>query len=116
MTLGPAILFLAFTENINNTASKAVSIYGRVPMFYYLVHLYLIHLGAMAATYLCGFKWSDMLLTTWINFEPKLQGYGFSLGVVYAVWFSVIVILYFLCRAYDRYKTNNPQKWWLSYL
>jgi len=32
------------------------------------------------------------------------------------VWFSVIVILYFLCRAYDRYKTNNPQKWWLSYL
>jgi len=116
VTLGPALLFLAYSEKAKSWLSAQLKMIGRVPMFYYLVHLYIIHLGAMAATYLCGFKWSDMLLTTWINFEPKLQGYGFSLGVVYAVWFSVIVILYFLCRAYDRYKTNNPQKWWLSYL
>jgi hypothetical protein len=70
----------------------------------------------MAATYLCGFKWNDMVLTAWVNFEPKLRGYGFSLGVVYLVWAIVIVILYFLCRKYDKYKRNHPQYWWLSYL
>jgi uncharacterized membrane protein len=69
------------------------------------------------ATYFCGHTWKDMILTDWVSFEPKLQGYGFSLGVVYAIWFSVIVILYFLCRWYDGYKRSHiRQKWWLSYL
>lgn len=41
--------------------------------------------------------------------------YGFSLAVVYAVWISVIIITYPLCKWYDRYKTAHPDKWWLSY-
>ncbi|QEC66755.1 DUF1624 domain-containing protein [Panacibacter ginsenosidivorans] len=116
VTIGPALLFLAYSENVTSWFSKQIKMIGRVAMFYYIVHLYLIHLLAMAATYLCGFKWSDMILTTWINFDPKLKGYGFSLGVVYLVWILVIVILYFLCKKYDRYKRNHPQYWWLSYL
>ncbi|MEP6845246.1 MAG: heparan-alpha-glucosaminide N-acetyltransferase domain-containing protein [Panacibacter sp.] len=115
-TIGPALLFLAFSENAGSWLSTQLKMIGRVAMFYYLVHLYIIHLLAMAATYLCGFKWSDMILTTWINFEPKLNGYGFSLGVVYLVWFLITIILYFLCRWYDKYKRNHRQYWWLSYL
>jgi uncharacterized membrane protein len=116
MTLGPAILFLAFTEKTKNWFSEKIKMIGRVPMFYYLVHIYFIHLLAMGATYFCGHTWKDMVLTTWISFDPNLQGYGFSLGVVYLVWFFVIFVLYFLCRWYDGYKRSHSKQWWLSYL
>lgn len=116
ITLGPAILFLAFTEKSKSWFSAQLKIIGRVPMFYYIVHLYLIHLVAMAATYFSGHTWKDMILNTWVSFDPKLRGYGFSLGVVYVVWFCTILILYFLCRWYDRYKKSHSQQWWLSYL
>jgi uncharacterized membrane protein len=116
MTLGPAMLFLAFTEKTKSWLSAQLRIIGRVPMFYYIIHLYLIHLGAMIATYFSGLVWRNMILTTWVSFEPKLKGYGFSLGIVYAVWFILMLILYFLCRWYDRYKRDHAQQWWLSYL
>lgn len=117
VTLGPAILFLAFTEKANSWLSRQIKMIGRVPMFYYLVHIYIIHLIALVATYFSGHTWRDMILNSWVSFEPKLQGYGFSLSVVYAIWFSVILILYFLCRWYDGYKRSHVrQKWWLSYL
>ena len=115
VTLGPAILFLAFTEKSKNWFSAQIKMIGRVPMFYYIVHLYIIHLMAMAATYFSGLIWRNMILNTWVSFDPKLKGYGFSLGIVYIVWFSLIVILYFLCRWYDRYKRDHRQQWWLSY-
>jgi len=117
ITVGPGILFLAFSEKWNSWLSERIKVIGRVPLFYYLVHLYLIHIAAMIATNFCGHKWTDMApLTTWVSFEPKLQGYGFSLGVVYAVWAALIIVLYFLCKWYDRYKLAHKEKWWLSYL
>jgi uncharacterized membrane protein len=116
ITIGPCLLFLAFSEKWKSGPTEKIKVIGRVPMFYYLVHIYLIHLGAMIATNFCGHKWSDMILTTWVSFEPKLKGYGFSLGVVYAVWASLIIILYFLCKWYDTYKSAHKEKWWLSYL
>ncbi|MBC7946645.1 MAG: DUF1624 domain-containing protein [Chitinophagaceae bacterium] len=115
MTLGPGLIILALTENSRSWLSERIKVIGRVPMFYYLVHLYLIHLAAMFATYLCGHKPYDMVLTVWVAFEPKLKGYGFSLGVAYAVWAVLIVILYFLCKKYDQYKRSH-REWWLSYL
>jgi len=116
ITLGPAILFLACTENSRNWFAAQIRTIGRVPMFYYIIHLYLIHLGAMIATYFSGLTWRNMILTTWVSFEPKLKGYGFSLEVVYIVWFILILILYFLCRWYDKYKKDHVKQWWLSYL
>jgi uncharacterized membrane protein len=115
-TLGPAMVFLSFTEKANGWLSKQVQVIGRVPMFYYLVHIYLIHIAAMVAAQLTpGHSWSDMLLTSWVNFDPKLQGYGFSLTVTYLVWAGLVGILYFLCRWYDKYKRTHKH-WWLSYL
>ena len=117
ITIGPGLLFLAVSEKWRSWLAEQIKVIGRVPMFYYLVHLYLIHISAMIATSFCGHQWSDMTsLNTWVSFEPKLQGYGFSLGVVYAVWAFLIIVLYFLCKWYDRYKMIHKEKWWLSYL
>ena len=116
ITLGPAILFLAISENFAGNISQSIKILGRVPMFYYLLHLYLIHLLAVIAALLTGYEVSDMVFDTWVTNSPNLVGYGFSLWVVYAIWFSVVLILYPLCKWYDRYKAVHKEKWWLSYL
>jgi uncharacterized membrane protein len=115
ITLGPAMILLAFTEKSNGGLSKRIQVIGRVPMFYYLVHIYLIHLAAMVGAELSGYSWSDMILTTWVSFDPKLQGFGFSLAVTYLVWLSLVVVIYFLCKWYDRYKQTHKH-WWLSYM
>jgi len=116
MTIGPALLFLAFTEQVSNRATKMISIYGRVPFFYYLLHLYIIHLLAMLAAEFSSHDWRDMIVSFWVNADPQLQGYGFKLWVTYAVWIIIVVGLYPVCRWYDKYKTNNKHKKWLSYL
>jgi uncharacterized membrane protein len=116
MTLGPAILFLAFTEKLSGSLVSAVIRIGRVPMFFYIMHLYLIHGLALFAAEFSGYSWTDMILQrrTWI--DPQLKGYGFSLAFTYLVWIAIILILYPLCKWYDGYKTRHKEKWWLSYL
>ena len=116
MTLGPALIILALTEKISNRIIKAIIHIGRVPMFFYILHIYLIHLAATVAAEVSGFHWYDMLLhhRTWL--DPQLKGYGFSLGVTYLVWLGIVLLLYPLCKWYDRYKTEHKEKWWLSYL
>jgi uncharacterized membrane protein len=117
VTIGPGLIFLALTEQVNGGFAGRIKTIGRVPMFYYLTHLYLIHLGALAAAVISGRHWTDMVnFSTWITGEPKLQGYGFSLGITYAIWATLIVILYYLCKWYDGYKSSHREKWWLSYL
>jgi uncharacterized membrane protein len=117
ITEGFALIFLALTEKVSNGLSRFISVYGRVPMFYYLLHIYLIHLIALLAAVLTGHSWTDMTsFTTWISYMQNLRGYGFNLGVVYLIWISVVIALYPLCKIYDRYKTSHRDKWWLSYL
>ena len=90
---------------------------GGVPLFYYLIHIYVIHLLAMLAAVLTGYKWTDMtLFNRGIHSAQNLSGYGFSLGIVYLVWISIIAALYPVCKWYDGYKSMNKEKWWLSYL
>ncbi|HEV8080544.1 MAG TPA: heparan-alpha-glucosaminide N-acetyltransferase domain-containing protein [Chitinophagaceae bacterium] len=112
ITLGPAIIFLAFAEKPLNSFTSFISVYGRVPMFYYLLHIYLIHFLAMIAAQLTGFGWKSMIA----DIFPQIKGYGFSLVVVYLVWMGVVLALYPLCRWYDKYKMLHKEKWWLSYL
>ncbi|HTH57104.1 MAG TPA: heparan-alpha-glucosaminide N-acetyltransferase domain-containing protein [Cyclobacteriaceae bacterium] len=115
-TLGPAFLFLAWAEKIKGRISRYVVALGRVPMFFYIVHIYAIHLLALIAALATGFTLSDMTFTTWITDSPNLKGYGFSLGFVYLVWLAIVLGLYPLCLWYERYKTAHKEKWWLSYL
>lgn len=116
MTIGPALLFLAFSEKPLGKIGKVISVYGRVPLFYYLLHIYIIHLLALVAAEIGHNDWTDMIVSFWVNFDPQLQGYGFELWLTYVIWIVIVVGLYPLCRWYDRYKTNNRDKKWLSYL
>ena len=117
MTLGPALLFLALSEMPLNKWEERITVFGRTAMFYYLAHILLIHILAVIAAAVLGYNASDMILTGAVNEQPELKGYGFSLIVVYLVWIGIHLILYPICRRYDRYKrANQTSKWWLSYL
>ena len=118
MTLGPALIVLALLENPLNRLESMIIRIGRVPLFFYILHLFLIHLLAMVAVVLSGRPWTDMISITNINARdsPWLKGYGFSLAGTYLVWIVVVLLLYPLCKWYDKYKTNHKEKWWLSYL
>ena len=116
MTLGPAMLFLAFAEKPLNRLTEKIVVFGRVPMFFYILHIYLIHTLAIVATVVSGYKWNDMVLTGWVTMNPQLKGYGYSLVFVYVLWIIIIVGVYPLCRWYDNYKRAHRDNWWLSYI
>jgi uncharacterized membrane protein len=116
MTLGPSLIFLANSENLKGSVVNFFCTFGRVPFFFYILHIYLIHLVALVFAQLSGLGWRVMILNDWVSESPALKGYGFSLWVVYAVWIGVIVSLYPLCKKFDAYKGNHKEKWWLSYL
>lgn len=117
VTLGPALILLALTERPLNALTKKIAVFGRVPMFYYLSHFFLIHLLAVVGAVILGYHWSDMILSGRVNAAPQLKGYGFDLPVVYLVWAFVIMVLYPLCKWFDHYKRKHlPKKRWLSYL
>lgn len=116
MTLGPALLFLALAERPLNAFTQKIIVFGRVPMFYYIVHIYLIHLLALVAAALTGYKWQYMVLDTWVSDSSELKGFGFNLAVVYLLWVVLVVVLYPLCKWYDNYKRAHREKWWLSYI
>lgn len=116
VTLGPAILFLAYAEEWKNKLATQLITIGRVPMFYYIIHIYIIHLGAVIAAEITGFGASIFILDTWVTDVPEIKGFGFSLWVVYLIWVLLIIGLYPLCKWYENYKRNNRDKWWLSYL
>lgn len=117
MTIGPGILFLAFIEKIQNGFTKVMNVYGRVPMLYYILHFYIIHLVVVVVFYAQGYGTKDLVPTSGLPFYFKPNGLGFGLAGVYAVWFFVVLVLYPVCKKYDRYKTAHAkEKWWLSYI
>ncbi len=117
MTLGPALICLSLFEKPLNSLTSKITVFGRVPMFYYLLHLFFIHTFAIVGAIISGYKWQDMILSTRVNASPQLKGYGFYLITVYIVWIGLAIILYPLCRWFDKYKRRNQAtKWWLSYL
>ena len=117
MTIGPGILFLALVEKVQNGFTKVMNVYGRVPMLYYILHFYIIHLVVVVVFYAQGFGTKDIVPTEGLPFYFKPNGLGFGLAGVYAVWLFVVLVLYPICKKYDRYKTAHAkEKWWLSYI
>ena len=116
MTIGPALILLALSEKVRNKFATPVLVFGKVPFFFYVLHLYLIHLLAMLALALAGRDWREYILSSSAMGSGELSNFGFSLGAVYLIWIGLILLLYPLCRWYQNYKENNPSKWWLSYL
>ena len=116
MTIGPSLLFLSIAENWKNKVTDMLVIVGRVPLLFYVIHLYFIHLLALIAIGFTEFYWTDFIFTAERFLSGKLAAYGFNLGVVYLVWVFVIMALYPLCKWYNDYKSAHRDKWWLSYL
>ena len=115
--IGIAILALSLLENIQNKITKAFRVFGRTAFFYYILHFYLLHVICMILFFSRGHSLNDALQAMQsIPFLFSIKGEGYSLGIVYLIWFFVISGLYPLCKWYDSYKTAHKEKWWLSYL
>ncbi|MGH7527313.1 MAG: DUF1624 domain-containing protein, partial [Gemmatimonadales bacterium] len=94
MTLGPAIVSLVLFERLSGPVARFFIVYGRVPLFYYILHLFLIHGLAVLVAELTGFG-ARSLMTMWLSLPAT---WGFGLPVVYLVWAVVVLALYPLCR------------------
>ena len=115
MTIGPALLLMAWWDNIQNGFTKIVSVYGRVPFFYFLAHLFVIHLFSAVTYFMRGHSFAEGVNpAAFIKFIQP--GEGIQLRYVYLVWLAVVIVLYPVCKWYDRYKTDHKEKRWLSYL
>ena len=116
ITLGGTFIFLANTEKLKGKVVSFFSVFGRVPFFYYIIHIYVIHLIAAFAAKLTGFGWQALVLPKFIIGVESLKGYGFNLVAVYIIWIVIVLLLYPLCKRFDSYKQSHKEKWWLSYL
>ena len=94
--------------------ARFLLVYGRTPLFYFVVHLYLIHILLLAIVILQGHPLAQLDFSPFKFGHPA--GAGIGLGVVYLVWVGVVLALYPLCRRYGRYKAAHKEKKWLRYL
>ncbi len=120
MTLGPALLVLVYLDQRPLKASNPLMILGRVPLFFFITHFFVIHLIAIGAAWLRYGQASYPILfqpfpSTGGPRELFPQDFGFDLWVVYAVWAVVVIGLYPLCTWFARVKAERAY-WWLGYL
>ena len=116
MTLGPIITLIPLVENLSGPVARAITLFGRVPFFYYMLHIPLIHALALVVSKIrLGFV-SPWLFTNHPmgNPEPP-EGYMWSLPLLYLVWAIAIVFLYFACRWFADLKARRND-WWLKYI
>jgi uncharacterized membrane protein len=117
VTLGPALVFLRAVDARTPAVFRQALVIGRVPMFYYVLHFTLLHLFAVIA---CAVRFGS---AHWMFESPDLAnypftpppGWGYSLPIVYAVWISVVIATYPLCRWFAALKQRRRDAW-LSYL
>jgi len=120
MTLGPALLVLAWFDRLAFKPANPLVVFGRVPMFYFILHFYLIHLLAVLGAWL---RYGRSAARFVFNPLPSMGGprelfpanFGYSLWAVYGVWLLVVVLLYPVCRWFANVKATR-RDWWLSYL
>lgn len=115
VTLGIMFLVLAWAERGKNRVTAIVDVYGKAPLFYFLVHFYIIHTLLIIVLLLQGFHWSQMDFASGSFGRPKGTASGVSLAVVYLIWIGVVIVLYKPCIWFVKYKTTHRQ-WWLKYI
>lgn len=118
-TLGVVLLLYCFfdfavTRDWIRSLRSIVETYGRVPFFFYVLHLFLLHAAALILTAALHQDWHHWLQPGAV-FASHLDGWGFSLNGVYIAWFFAVAILYLPCRWFSRLKSDR-RDWWLSYL
>jgi hypothetical protein len=118
MTLGPALIYLAWLDKRQFSDANPLIVFGRVPLFYFLVRFYVVHILAVFMAWLrygpISFIWGP---------PPSMGGsmkafpanFGYPLWVVYVLWVLIVASLYPLCRWYAGVRARR-RDWWLSYL
>ena len=103
-------------EGLRGTLARQITIFGRVPFFYYMLHIPLIHALALVVSKIrLGFV-SPWLFTNHPMGNPEPPpGYVWSLPLLYLIWGIAIVLLYFPCRWFAEVKAKRND-WWLKYL
>jgi uncharacterized membrane protein len=117
MTLGPALLLLRAFDGGAPRLLRPALIVGKVPLFFYVLHFYLIHLLAVAACWLRYRSVGTMFSSPDLGHFPFTQppGWPAPLPVIYMLWVLVVLTLYPVCRWYAALKQRRTD-WWLSYL
>jgi uncharacterized membrane protein len=116
MTLGPTIAFIPALEKSRGALARWMAVFGRVPFFYYVLHIPLIHVAAIIVSKIRMGTVAPWLFANHPMAPPRPPaGYQWSLGLLYLVWLATVVLLYFACRWYADLKArrNDP---WLAYL
>lgn len=117
ITIGPALLVLAMLEKCKNGFTQIMVVFGRTAFFYYIIHIYFIHLLATIVFFARGHSMQEAIESApKLPFLFVLPGEGYGLAVIYGLWVGVIATLFPLCKRYDQYKIIHKEKWWLSYL
>jgi uncharacterized membrane protein len=116
MTTGPALIFLSLSEFVSQRIARPFLTFGRVPLFFYITHLYVIHALAMVFLVFSGDDWHKYIFSAQGIRSGALIDFGLDIGEVYLVWLIIILLMYPLCKWHQTYKENNPSKWPLSYL
>ena len=113
--LGIMFLILFISEKVKNRFTEILTVYGKVPLFYFIIHLFIIHSLMFLMLRLQGFGSKDLLFGAFNNGRPKAGG-GVDLPVIYLIWISVVVLLYPVCKWYGSYKSVHKEKKLLRYL
>ena len=108
MTLGPALMLVAVSDGAQGIIASRITTFGRVPFFYYIAHIYLLHLFANL------FVWISVGSAVFAA-THKPDGYGLGLAGIYTVWLVVVILLYPLCGWFAAIKRRRIEGWW-SYL
>ena len=115
LTLGVMFFILAWAEGAKTRLVEFASVYGRVPLFYFIIHFFLIHLLMLGLLFLQGFSWSQMDFASGTFGRPASAESGVALWVIYLIWIGVVALLYKPCLWFGEYKAKHTY-WWLKYL
>ncbi|HKR62420.1 MAG TPA: heparan-alpha-glucosaminide N-acetyltransferase domain-containing protein [Thermoanaerobaculia bacterium] len=112
MTLGPTLIALPLVEHARGRVARWLSVFGQVPFFYYVLHIPLIHLVAVAISMVRTPASTGWLFSNFPMMPPDVpEGYRWSLGLLYLVFALVVITLYFPCRWYARKKSESRATW-----
>jgi uncharacterized membrane protein len=120
MTIGPALLLLAWYDRVRFSTRNPLIVFGRVPLFYFVLHFYAIHILLGVMSYI---RYGSRTFSFIFNAMPAMGGpgevyppdFGYPLWVTYAIWIGLVAGLYPLCRWFAQYKATHRSRW-LSYL
>ena len=116
MTLGPTIAIIPLLDRARGRVAQWFTVFGRVPFFYYVLHIPLIHALALVVSAIRLGAVTPWLFTNHPMANPPApEGYTWSLGLLYLVWAIAVVLLYFPSRWYADLKARRTD-WWLKYL